>query len=184
LVPFLGKETALTLKRLQVVTVGNPPQSLVKDLEEPLLGQLQLQAAPCKLELQTPTYAFNKDRSQYHSNAVMRRLVTLIESNANFVLGLLDVDIFVPDAPFVFGEADRESKVAVLSTFRLKHSDPDVLRRRIQVEAVHECGHLVGLSFCEDARCVMFLAQSPAEVDKKAISPCNLCRNELAKLLR
>ena len=139
---------------------------------------------PSRAPLATPAYAFNKDRAQYHSNAVMRRLQGMIEADKHFVLGLLDVDLFVPDSPFVFGESDRESRVAVVSTFRLKHADPEVLRRRVQVEAVHEAGHLIGLSFCEDARCVMFLAQAPAEVDKKGLAPCNLCRNELVKLLK
>lgn len=173
----------MALRRLQVVSVGNPPQSLVHDIAEPLLTQLQLQVVAARTPLQTPVYAFNKDRSQYHTNAVMRRLGTMIDAQNHFVLGLLDVDLFVPDSPFVFGEADREARVALVSTFRLKGWD-DQLKRRVQVEAVHEAGHLLGLSFCEDARCVMFLAQSVQEVDKKAISPCNLCRNELVKLLR
>lgn len=171
-------------KRVQLISVGNSPQSLLKDVEEPLLTQLQLQAVPSRAQLATPAYAFNKDRNQYHSNAVMRRLQTMREPDNQFVLGLLDVDLFVPDSPFVFGESDRESHVAVVSMHRLRHPDPDVLRRRIQVETVHAAGHLIGLSYCEDARCVMFLAQSVAEVDKKGLSPCNLCRNELAKLLR
>ena len=165
------------------MSVGNPPQSLLNDIAEPLLSQLQIQVVPSRTPLQAPTYAFNKDRSQYHTNAVMRRLSTLLDAQNQFVLGLLDVDLFVPDSPFVFGEADREAHVALVSTFRLKGTD-EQLRRRVQVEAVHEAGHLLGLSFCEDARCVMFLAQSVAEVDKKALSPCNLCRNELAKLVR
>lgn len=174
----------MATRKLQLVALGNPPSSLLKDVEEPLLAQLQLQASASRTQLTTPAYAFNKDRGQYHSNAVMRRLVSMLEPDKQFVMGLLDVDLFVPDSPFVFGEADRESKAAVVSIFRMKHPDPEVLRRRTQIEAVHAAGHLVGLSYCEDARCVMFLAQSVAEVDKKSIHPCNLCRNELAKLIR
>lgn len=172
-------------KVLQLVSVGTIPAATVKDLEEPLLTQLGVTAVPAKKALQAPAYAFNKDRSQYHSNAIMRRVSPLIEPGQNFALGICDVDLFVPDSPFVFGEADRESKVAVLSLFRLKQNgDSSAVRRRIHVEAVHQAGHLVGLSYCEDARCVMFLATSVQECDRKAISLCNLCRNELAKLSR
>ncbi len=97
-------------------------------------------------------------------------------------MGVADVDLFVPDSPFVFGEADREARVAVVSAFRLKGADAETVRRRVQVEALHQAGHLIGLSYCEDPRCVMFLAQSPADVDRKGMTVCSLCRNELHKL--
>jgi archaemetzincin len=112
----------------------------------------------------------------------MRRLVPLLEP-AFSILAVTDVDIFVPDAPFVFGEADRESRCSLLSLNRLR-VDPDHFRRRVNVEVVHHAGHLVGLSFCEDTRCVMYLAQTLQDVDKKQPSLCHVCRNELVKLNR
>jgi archaemetzincin len=174
-------------KVLLLVAVGSPPPQLLKDVEEPIVQQLGVAISPSRLTLQRPSYAFNKDRGQYHSNAIMRRLVPLLERSHSFVLGLTDVDLFVPDSPFVFGEADRESRSAVVSTARLVPSgEPGAgqLRRRLQVEALHQAGHLVGLSYCEDPRCAMFAAQTPQDTDKKQATLCNLCRNELQKLLR
>jgi len=108
-----------------------------------------------------------------------------MEPGQSMVLGVTDVDLFVPDSPFVLGEADRESKSAVMSLFRLRQgADGEQLRRRLQVEAVHQAGHLLGLSYCEDARCVMFFAQTPQDCDRKQMSLCNNCRNELNKLNR
>jgi archaemetzincin len=172
-------------KVLQLVVVGSPPPALVKELDEPLLTQMQVTAQHGKVPLQSPSYAFNKTRNQYHSNAIMRRLGPMMEGAARYVLGISDVDLFVPDSPFVFGEADRESRVAVISIFRLRQSaDGEQLRKRTQIEAVHQTGHLLGLSYCDDPRCVMFLATSPQDVDRKAVALCNVCRNELAKLNR
>src|SRR5687767_2246880 len=122
-------------KVLLLVAVGSPPPQLLKDVEEPIVQQLGIQLAPVRPTLQRPTYAFNKDRGQYHSNAIMRRLVPLLERSHSFVLGLTDVDLFVPDSPFVFGEADRESRSAVVSTARLMpggEAGPGQLRRRMQ----------------------------------------------------
>jgi archaemetzincin len=170
---------------MQLVSVGTPPLGLLKELEEPLTGQLGIQIVHSKIQLQTPSYAFNKDRNQYHCNAIMRRLQALLERGQNFVMGIVDVDLFVPDSPFVFGEADRESKIGILSIARLRPgTDTDGLRRRAQVEAVHQAGHLVGLSYCDDPRCVMFMATSASDCDRKNVSLCNVCRNELAKLNR
>jgi len=171
-------------KSLQLVAIGTVPPGLLRELEEPLLTQLQVAATTSRAVLQAPTYAFNKDRNQYHSNAIMRRLVPMLEG-FNFIIGVTAVDLFVPDSPFVFGEADREARVAVVSIARLKTSpEGDVLLRRAQVETIHQAGHLLGLSYCDDPRCVMFFATSVQDCDRKGLALCNVCRNELQKLNR
>ncbi|RKH41558.1 non-proteolytic archaemetzincin-like protein [Corallococcus sicarius] len=173
-------------KTLLLVTVGNPPSTLVNSLQEPLATHMGVSAVVSRTALSSPAYAFNKDRSQYHCNAIMRRLGTLLEdAPQELVMGVTDADLFVPDSPFVFGEADRESKVAVMSLYRLRQgAEGEALRRRVQVEAVHQAGHLIGLSYCEDARCVMFFPQTPQDCDRKQLGPCNVCRNELNRLNR
>lgn len=173
------------LKVLLLVPLGSPTPVLLREVEGPLSLQLGLASVVSKVSLPAPAYAFNKDRGQYHCNAIMRRLVGLLEPGQSMVLGVTDVDLFVPDSPYVLGEADRESKSAVLSLARLRQgADGEQARRRLQVEAVHQAGHLLGLSYCEDARCVMFFAQTPQDCDRKQPSLCNNCRNELNKLNR
>jgi archaemetzincin len=170
-------------KALQLVPIGTPPLALLRATEEPLLAQLGITVVHSKTQLTTPAYAFNKDRNQYHSNAIMRRLVTLLDAGQPLVMGVADVDLFVPDAPFVFGEADRQTRVAIISIARLKQgADMDTLKRRTQIETVHQAAHLLGLSFCDDSRCVMFLAQSVTDCDRKGLTLCSVCRNEMAKL--
>jgi archaemetzincin len=170
---------------LLLVSVGNVPVVLLRELEQPLAQHLELRSSVSRTVLPSPAYAFNKDRGQYHCNAIMRRLVSLMEPGHAMVLGVTDVDLFVPDSPFVLGEADRESKSAVLSVSRLRQGvEAEQLKRRVQVEAIHLAGHLLGLSYCEDARCVMFFAQTPQDCDRKHMSPCNNCRNEFNKISR
>ena len=116
-------------RTLQLVAAGSVQSPLLKALEEPLQTQLGVVVTYTKAQPATPTYAFNKDRKQYYCDAIMRRLVPL-RSGQNLLLGVTDVDLFVPDSPFVFGEADRESKVGVVSSFRLQEgNDPEVLKR-------------------------------------------------------
>jgi archaemetzincin len=101
------------------------------------------------------------------------------------VLGLTDVDLFIPDLPFVFGEADRDAMSAVVSVARLQHGpdgrqiEPERLRRRVLVEAVHELGHLLGLSHCLDARCAMYLSHKPSDSDRKGPGVCASCKGAL-----
>jgi archaemetzincin len=172
-------------KLLLLVSVGSPSPTLLKDLEEPLATHMGLTAVVSRTALPRPDYAFNKVRAQYHCNAILRRLTTLLEPGQSMVMGVTDVDLFVPDTPFVFGESDRESHAAVVSVARLRTgADPEQLKRRVQVQGVHRAGHLLGLSYCEDPRCVMCFAQTPGDNDRKQLALCNQCRNELAKLNR
>jgi len=169
---------------MRVVSVGTPPLSALKAFGEVLAAQVAVTALLSKAQLPSPSYAFNKDRNQYHCTPILRRLQLLID-DSTFVLGVADVDLFIPDSPFVFGEADREARAAVISVFRLgQNAPPETLERRLSGEALHQTGHLLGLSNCEDLRCAMYLATSVAECDRRSLALCNACRNELAKLSR
>jgi archaemetzincin len=170
--------------RLVVVGLGPLQRQLIADVGAALTAVFgpPVVAGPAQ---QRPVYAFNKDRNQYHSAAVLRRLAQLRGEQDAPILGVTDVDLFIPDAPFVFGEADRDAGVAVVSCLRLTHgpdgrpADPDRLRRRVQVEAVHELGHLLGLSHCQDAHCAMFLSHKPSDSDRKGPGLCASCRGAL-----
>jgi archaemetzincin len=128
--------------------------------------------------LDRPQYAFNKDRGQYHATSILRRLSSLRQKDAP-VVGVLDVDLFLPDAPYVIGDADRDAGAAVFSLSRLSHGDPDTIRRRVQVETVHAAGHLLGLSHCTDFRCAMFFSRDAADADRKGPGLCASCRAAL-----
>ncbi len=173
----------MTSKEMQLVAVGGITPAMLKDIEEPISTLLSVAVFAGKAALPKPQYAFNKDRNQFHSNAIMRRLLTVKEPGTAMVLGVADVDLFVPDSQFVYGDADRESHSGVLSTFRLKN-ESDSIKRRLQTEAVHQAGHLIGLSYCEEVRCLMFFATSLADCDRRNLALCNNCRNEANKLRR
>jgi archaemetzincin len=172
-------------ERAVLVSLGPIPRQLLADVA----GELQAVFGP-PVEIapgqQRPAYAFNKDRNQYHSNAVLRRLAPARRGAEEIpVLGLTDVDLFVPDAPFVFGEADRDARTAVVSIARLQHgpdgrpADPERLKRRAQVESIHELGHLLGLSHCADVHCAMYLSHRPSDTDRKGPGLCQTCRGAL-----
>jgi archaemetzincin len=132
---------------------------------------------------QRPDYAFNRDRQQYHSTAILRRLAQVRNAAEDVpILGLTAVDLFVPEAPFVFGEADREAGAAVLSLSRLSHgaegkpADPEQLLRRARIEGLRQVGHLLGLSQCPDPHCAMSLSHRPSDLDRKTVGLCAACR--------
>ncbi len=173
----------MALRELQIVPVGEPVAAFLKEVEAPIMQVLGITAFTGKLLLPSPVYAFNKDRKQYNTSAVMRRLNTVREIGVPWLLGIADCDLFVPDMSFVYGDADREGKVAVMSLHRLR-ADGDAWKRRASVEAVHLAGHLIGLAACEDARCAMFTATTITDAERRQLQLCNNCRNELARIRR
>lgn len=81
----------------------------------------------------------------------------------------------------VYGLARPESKVAVVSTERLKNehyghppSDIDLIER-LSKEGTHELGHLLGLKHCEDTECIMYSPRSLDDLERKKKHFCKIC---------
>lgn len=167
------------LPRPALIILVGLGQVAPRTLHDAAHGLKDVLGIPSKLGpgLDRPKYAFNESRGQYHATSILRRLSQLGSgSNHAPVIGISDVDLFLPDAPYVIGDADRDASAALFSLFRLSHGDPEVVRKRAQVETVHAAGHLLGLSHCPDARCAMFLSRDAADSDRKGPGLCGACR--------
>lgn len=172
------------LGNIQLVTVGNVPRNLLKELAQPVMNTLRVQSlsgAP----LTHPQYALNPPRQQFHATAILRRLGSQLQADQLGIVGICDVDLFTPDSEFVFCESDRESRCALISIHRLKSNvGPEILIRRAQTEILDAIGQLLGLSSCDDTHCAMFSARTPQDCDRKGVNLCNDCRHELQRLCK
>jgi archaemetzincin len=81
----------------------------------------------------------------------------------------------------VFGQAQLNGTAAVISLARLRQEfygmppNPALLAARARKEALHECGHMLGLVHCADRGCVMSLATGIRALDGKGAAFCAAC---------
>ena len=132
-----------------------------------------------------PNYAYDKERRQYHSTQILKRIHGLKLSGYDRILGIVDLDLFVSELTFVFGEADIKRRLALISLTRLRQEFYDVpkdvvlFERRIITEAVHELGHTYGLRHCATENCVMFFSNTLDDTDRKGSIFCKTCKKNL-----
>ena len=122
--------------------------------------------------------AYNARRGQYNASKLLHQLIrdtATTGSQATFgALWIVGADVYVLGMNFVFGVA-HQGKAAVLSTHRLDSLE------LVTKEALHEMGHVLGLSHCSND-CVMQFSNSVAEAKSKPATLCKHCRSMLTFL--
>ncbi len=128
-----------------------------------------------------PDFAYNPSRQQYLAKAILNDLVENAPPGCKRIVGLTEVDLFIPILTYVYGEAMLPGQAAVVSTYRLsgKHSDKPVhfgvLTKRVIKEVVHELGHTFNLVHCDNKNCVMSFAHQLEHIDQKSVRFCRYC---------
>jgi archaemetzincin len=129
--------------------------------------------------------AYDAKRGQYHSVEIMKAVARCAPIDAARILGVTEVDLAIPALTFVFGQAQLDGAVAVVSLCRLRQEfygltgEEGLLRERIVKEVLHELGHTSGLTHCGEPKCAMSLATHIGMVDSKEERYCAHCGEQL-----
>ncbi len=179
------EEKNIEKRRILLIPIGKIDRNILIYLQPKLKVRFN-RKVDIVSRLELPDYTYNSKRRQYYSTPILSELSSFISNlNGEKALGIVDVDLYVPELNFVFGEAELGGKVAVISLIRLRQefyglpSDQELFLERALKEATHELGHCFGLRHCSDPTCVMHFSNSLADTDRKRSFFCKRCKKIL-----
>lgn len=173
------------MKTLQLLPIGVVDERLLEWLGQSLHEKFQMPAEILAPALD-PAFALHLERQQYHSSEILLAMQRYVNGNTWRLLGVTQLDLYIPILTFVFGEAQLGGKSSVVSYHRLRQEfyglpeDVDVLANRLLVESVHELGHTLQLTHCHDYQCAMAPSHAVEWIDIKDSGFCEDC---LARVL-
>jgi archaemetzincin len=175
------------MKLLHLLPIGNVDDGLLQELASRHGRNFSrlLQGAPTRLD---PEFAFHGERQQYHSSEILHRMQSFSHRRFLANAGSGCGRSLHPDSYFVFGEAQMGGPCAVVSAHRLRQefyglpADLELYRQRVIKEAVHEVGHTLSLTHCEDYSCAMAPSHAVEWIDLKEGTLCSGCRAAAAPM--
>lgn len=168
--------------KITLKILGNVADEITEKIKDRVGGIFH-----CPVEMEASfsdlTWVYDQERKQYFSSKLLASLGK--STSEERVVGITDVDLYVPRLNFVFGEADVVSGTAIVSLYRLRQEfyglaqDKALFLERATKEIIHELGHTFGLKHCPANKCVMHFSNSLADTDLKEVHFCSNCRPKI-----
>ena len=128
---------------------------------------------------------YDTGRRQYNADKLLRVVASFENPHCDKVIGLFNIDLFIPILTFIFGQAQLGGNAAVASCYRLNNeyyglkADAKILLERFTKVLIHELGHANGLLHCHNPDCVMRSGTYVEDIDQKERHLCANCRELL-----
>lgn len=163
-----------------ILPMGPIPEIMIKSVAAHIQGYLNIDTdilAPSPV----PACAFDQKRLQYNAARIIETIEQKALRQKKRILGIVDVDLFIPVFTHVLGEARQGGEAAVISICRLletrdeKMSPSSSILERTAKIALHEASHLFNLSHCMDENCLMHFSGGLEDIDNLSFYFCRYC---------
>jgi len=163
-----------------VIPFGDIPAIVLNVIAAHISGYLNLEAVLLESKAE-PKFALDRQRLQFNVGTILQHLESNFSTLAPKIIGVLNVDLFVPVFAHVYGQARQGGHSAIISLYRLREDNCGpaqtsalVLERAAKI-ALHEICHLYNLIHCQDHRCLMHFSGSLADLDQLPFGFCRYC---------
>ena len=170
------------MKSVYVRTIG-AVQSNVCDRLVSFLGDLLQRDVKLIHDAKYPRLAFEPKRNQYYARTIIETVLQVIPDDCEKMICVTDLDLCTPILTFVYGEAQLNGKIAIVSTKRLNQEfynlprNDNLLLQRLIKESLHELGHCYGLVHCNSEFCFMHFSSNIINIDNKQCHYCVKCKD-------
>jgi archaemetzincin len=174
----------MNLENITLISFGYFEKGLlemvVNDVEREFLLPVKIQDGHLDL-----SEFYDSARRQYDGNKLIKEIDFRFASDTVKILGIFNVDLFIPILTYIFGQAFLNGRAGIASVYRLNNerygikADEKTFVDRIRKEVIHELGHTFGLIHCKNPECVMRSSTYVEDIDQKSHHLCNQCRLNL-----
>jgi archaemetzincin len=169
------------MKLLQLLPIGDFDGRVLMQLAPAMANVFRVPTEVLQVRLD-PEFAYHPERQQYHSSEILQAMRRYVGPDSWRVLGVTGVDLYIPILTFVFGEAQMGGPCGLVSAHRLQQefyglpSDRNLVQERLLKESVHELGHTLDLTHCDDYQCAMAPSHAVEWIDLKDSTLCGACQ--------
>ena len=159
---------------IDIVPIGEVEETLLLFLKQSIFQTFKIQTRIRNRRFDL-SLVYDPVRNQYNSTGLLLQLINDTPPETLKILGVTELDLFIPIFTFLFGEAQLNGIAALVSTHRLHNQfygipeDKELLKNRLLKEGIHELGHTFGLIHCFTLKCVMKSSTYVEEIDQKSI---------------
>ena len=169
---------------IYIVPIETATDIWLKPLETSIMRTFGLRTKCAKQKINL-AQALDLSRQQHNSSQILLQLIARPPADAIKILGVADVDMFVPILTYIFGEAQLDGIGAVVSLHRLNNKfyglpeNNQLLSERLVKESIHELGHTFGLIHCAHPNCALNVSTYAEDIDRKSNDLCPQCRQQV-----
>ena len=130
---------------------------------------------------------YDPARRQYNGNMLLKQVDTFTFPESVKIIGLFNVDLFIPILTFIFGQALLGGRTGIASLYRFSNErygmsgNDQIQLDRFKKMVIHELGHTFGMTHCHTPTCVMRSSTYVEDLDQKEQHFCIHCRPRLEK---
>src|SRR6202158_5983220 len=107
------------MKKLQLLPVGTVDARLLEWLQHELYEKFRVPTEVLGPGID-PSFARHAERQQHHSSEILARMQKYVNGSTWRLVGITELDLYIPILTFVFGEAQLGGTAALVSYHRLR----------------------------------------------------------------